>query len=376
MTLEAATPAHEPVRVGVIGCGNISGQYLERARQYPILDVAACADLDPARAAAQARRFAVPRSLTVDELLADPSIELVVNLTIPAAHAEVALRAIEAGKHVYGEKPLAVTAEDGRRLLDAATKRGVRVGNAPDTFLGTSHQTCRALIDEGAIGRPLAALAFMLCPGHESWHPDPEFYYRPGGGPMLDMGPYYLTALINLVGPIRRVSGITGVQIPQRTITSQPKHGKVIDVQVPDHVSGSIEFASGVIGTIVTSFAVRHADTGPFPITIIGSEGSLGVPDPNRFDGPIRLRGRDDDGWHDAEPRHAHPNGRSLGVADMALAIREGRPHRASGDLALAVLDAMIGFETSSTEGRHHVVHVPHDRPAMLPESAAAQPTA
>ena len=214
-----------PTKIGVIGCGNISGAYLSAGKKFEILQIAACADLDMERARAKAEEFGVPVACTVQELLADPSIEIVVNLTIPKAHAEVAMAVIAAGKSVYNEKPLAITREDGRRMLDAAQAKGVRVGCAPDTFLGGGIQTCRKLIDDGAIGTPIAATAFMMCHGHESWHPDPEFYYKLGGGPMFDMGPYYLTALVNLIGAVRRVTGSTRVTFPERTITSQPKSG-------------------------------------------------------------------------------------------------------------------------------------------------------
>ena len=197
------------VKVGIIGCGNIFSAYAKGLRVFDILELAACADIDMARARAKAEEFNVPRACTVDELLADPAIEIVVNLTVPKTHAEVSLQIIEAGKHVYSEKPLAVTREDGGRILAAAKARGLLVGCAPDTFLGGGLQTCRKLIDDGWIGRPVAATAFMAGHGVEAWHPNPFFYYQKGGGPVFDMGPYYLTALINLLGPARRVTGAT-----------------------------------------------------------------------------------------------------------------------------------------------------------------------
>ena len=358
----------DQMKIGIVGCGNIATKaYLPQSRQYPILDIVACADLDVERAKQVGSDFGI-RGCSVQELMADDEIELVVNLTIPAAHAEVALKAIDAGKHIYGEKPLAVTADEGRQILDAAAKKGVRVGNAPDTFLGTSHQTCRALVDEGAIGRPVSAVAFMMCGGHETWHPSPEFYYQKGGGPMFDMGPYYLTALMNLLGPIRRVAGLAGIQIPDRTITSQPLHGKKIHVETPDHVAGTIEFESGAIATIVTSFAVRCAAAGTgSPIQLFGTEGALAVPDPNNFNGPIGLKKAGDKESTQVEARHTHPNGRSIGLADMAHAIRQDRAHRASGDLSFAVLDAMQGFLESSETGRYHDVRGGFERPAVLP---------
>ncbi len=357
------------VKIGFIGCGNISSQYLQAAKQFPILDVAALSDLDVSRAQAQADKFGVPKACRVDDLLADDSMEIVVNLTIPAVHAKVSLQAIAAGKHVYTEKPLAVNTDEGKAVLDAAKAQGVRVANAPDTFLGTSHQACRALIESGAIGKPVAATAFMLCPGHESWHPDPDFYYQPGGGPMFDMGPYYLTALINMLGPITRVSGEAGIQINPRTITSKAKHGQQITVNTPDHVAGNLRFADGCLATIVTSFATRFSvHDGNNPITIHGTTGTLKVPDPNNFDGPVFLRTLDDEDFREVEIKHTHPNGRSLGIADLATALRSGRDHRANERLAYGVLEAMQGLLDSSAQGRYVTLESNFTKPAMLPE--------
>lgn len=358
----------ERLRIGIIGCGNISSQYFEFARRFPVLEIACCADLNAEAAAAQAKAFNVPRACAVEELLADQTIDIVLNLTIPAAHAPVSLQALEAGKHVYLEKPLAAGVADGRKVLEAARARRLRVGCAPDTFLGTAHQTCRKLIDEGAIGRPVAATAFMLCPGHEGWHPNPAFYYQPGGGPMFDMGPYYLTALINLLGPIRRVSAVAGIQVPQRTIGSGPLAGQSVEVATPDHLAGTLEFAGGAIATLVTSFATHFpTHNTDQPITIYGTEGTLTVPDPNRFEGPIRLRRVGEAQWQDVSPTHDHPNGRSLGLADLAHAIQQDRPHRASGELAFAVLQAMQAFLDSSRTGEHRVLDTGYAAPAMLP---------
>jgi predicted dehydrogenase len=348
----AVNPAVNPVRVGLIGCGTISAAYLQIARQFPVLDVVACADVLPERAQARAQEYGVPRVLSVDELIADPAVEVVLNLTIPKAHGEVALRAVEAGKSAYNEKPLAVTREEGRRLLDTAASRGVRVGAAPDTFLGGGIQTCVELIDAGAIGVPVAAVAFMAGHGHESWHPDPAFYYQVGGGPMFDMGPYYLTALIALLGPIRRVTGSARVSFPERTITSQPKHGQTIRVEVPTHVAGVLDFAQGAVATVITSFDVWGHNLPR--IEIYGSEGSLSVPDPNTFGGPVLVHAAGEKEWREVPVTRPHTdNSRSLGLADMAEALRGGRPHRASGDLAYHVLDAMHAFHDASATGRH-----------------------
>ena len=352
-------------KVGVVGCGNISGIYFKNGKWLESIEIVACADLVPERARAKAAEFGIPRACTVEELLADPEIEIVLNLTIPIAHAEVALAALEAGKCVYNEKPLAITRADGRKMLDLAKSKGLLVGGAPDTFMGGGLQTCRKLIADGAIGEPVAVSAFMLCHGHESWHPDPEFYYKVGGGPMFDMGPYYVTALVSLIGPIRRVTGSARITFPERTITSQPKNGTKINVDVPTHVAGVMDFANGAVGTLVTSFDVwSHRMPN---IEIYGTEGSLGVPDPNSFGGPVLLRKPGDKDWNDIPLTHIYAeNSRGLGVADMAYALRSGRPARASGELAYHVLDVMHAFHDASRDGRH-VELTSGYRPAPLP---------
>lgn len=359
------------VKVGVIGCGTISGIYLKNAKRFnEIIEVVACADLDMDRARARAEEFGVARAVTVDDLLADPEIELVVNLTTPQAHAEVALRALESGKSVYNEKPLAIAKEDAQRILALADAKGLRVGCAPDTFLGAGIQTCRKLIDDGAIGEPVAAVAFMMSHGPESWHPNPDFYYKAGGGPMLDMGPYYLTALVNLLGPIRRVTGATRISFPRRTITSQPKYGQVIDVEVPTYVAGLMDFACGAIGTIITTFDVWAAQLPR--IEIYGSEGSLSVPDPNTFGGPVLIRRAGAKEWSEVPLTYPYEdNSRCLGVADMAYGIRTGRPHRANGRLAYHVLEAMHAFHEASALGRHVLLESSVERPAPMPVSGS-----
>jgi predicted dehydrogenase len=356
----------EQKHVGVIGCGNISGIYLQMSRTFKVLKVQAVADLDAARARRAAAEYAVERVMTVDELLDDPHIDIILNITPPGAHFEIAMRALEAGKSVYNEKPLAIRKEDARQMLELARQKGLRIGCAPDTFLGAGHQTCRQLIDTGAIGTPVAAAAFMLCPGHESWHPDPEFYYQEGGGPLFDMGPYYLTAMINLLGPVKRVSGSTRISFPERTITSQPKHGKKIVVETPTHLAAVLDFASGAVGTLVTSFDV-HASSMP-AIEIYGSEGTLNVPDPNRFGGPVRLWRSATRQWEEAPMVSGWPeNSRSIGMADMAHAMISGRAHRASGDLAFHVLDIIHAVHEASDQGCHIELASGVERPAALP---------
>jgi len=358
----------QTVKIGIIGCGNISSKYFATARAFRILECIACADALPERAQARAQEFGIPKACTVEALLADPEIEIVVNLTTPQAHTAINLAAIAAGKHVYTEKPLAIAREDGARVLAAAQAAGVRVGCAPGTFLGGGLQTCRKLLDDGAIGRPVAASAFMMSHGHESWHPDPAYYYQAGAGPMFDMGPYYLTALTTLLGPVRRLSGAAGILIGERTITSQPHYGEKIVVETPDHVAGTLEFASGAIGTIITTFATWNSRLPR--IEIYGTEGTLGVPDPNSLAGPVYLCRAREREWIEVPLTHGHTDGRvqwGIGVAEMAHAIRAGRPHRATGQQAYHVLDLMQGFLDAAREGRYHLPSSSFQRPAPLP---------
>jgi predicted dehydrogenase len=358
----------ERVGIGVIGCGTISPAYLKAATSFPILDIRALADVNPSAAAARGAEFGIP-AVSVEHLLADPAVEIVVNLTIPKVHVEVGLAAVRAGKHVHSEKPLGITASEARRLLDAAAGRGVRVGCAPDTFLGGAHQTCRALVDEGAIGEPVGGTAVFLCPGHERWHPNPGFYYLEGGGPMLDMGPYYITDLVNLLGPVARVAGMTSRLRPERTITSEPLQGQRIPVAVATHVAGTLQFASGAIVSIAMSFDVpKHKHV---PIELYGTEASLIVPDPNFFGGEIERAVPGGD-WQPVEVRHPYADGnyRSIGVADMARAIRTGQPHRASGELAFHVLEVMEAFGRSSEAGSFVDIASRPERPAPLAAGA------
>lgn len=359
----------DTVRIGVIGCGAISGAYLGMAKNFPQVTIAACADMNLEAAQKKAAEFGVPKACTVEELLADKSIEIVLNLTVPKAHVPVSIAALEAGKHTYLEKPLGIDRADGRKLLDVAAAKGLRVGCAPDTFMGAGVQTARKLIDDGAIGKPVGVIALMMCPGHESWHPSPEFYYEVGGGPMFDMGPYYLTALLNLLGPIQRITGAATIAIPERTITSQPKHGKKVNVETPDHICGTLEFENGAAGTIITSFAVRFGAQydGRNPITIMGTEGTIKVPDPNTFDGSVFLRRVGDADFAEVPHTFVKGYGRSVGLADMAVAIRSGRPHRCSAEQAMTVLDLMQGFLDSSREGRAVSPGLKYTRPAPMP---------
>ncbi len=355
-----------PAKVGIVGCGNISGIYFQAGKTFDILDIVACADLDVARAQAKAEEHGIANSGSVDDILSDPDIDIIINLTIPGAHYDICRRALEAGKHVHTEKPLSLTREEGKALLDLAASKNLRVGAAPDTFLGAGLQTCRQIIDEGQIGTPLGSTAFMLGRGPEGWHPDPEFFYKAGGGPMFDMGPYYLTALTTLLGPITQVTGSARISFPERTVGSGAKKGQTITVDVPTHIAGVVDFAGGVVGTLIMSFDV-WAHQLP-RIEIYGTEGTLSVPDPNGFGGPVQIRRGGENEWVDVPLTHGYAqNSRGIGVADMAYAIQEGRPHRASGALGYHVLEAMHGFHDASAQQKHYQMTSTIERPAPLP---------
>ncbi len=361
----------EKVKVGIIGCGNISSAYMKGCRAWEILDVVACADINLSAAAAKAQEHNIPQALTVEALLNDPEIQIVINLTVPQVHAAVSLAIIASGKHVYSEKPLAITRADGLEILTAAKEKGVRVGCAPDTFLGGGLQTCRKLIDEGHIGEPVAAAAFMMGHGPEAWHPNPAIFYQPGAGPMFDMGPYYLTALIHLLGPVRRVTGSTRITFPERIATSEARYGERLKVEVATHVTGILDFASGPIGTLTTSFDVWHSHLPR--IEIYGTEGSLSVPDPNIFGGSVYVRQAMAKEWSEVPLTHAADMGRGIGVADLAYALADARPHRAAGEMAFHVLDLMQAFEESSQSGRHIEIESRCERPAPLPVGALSE---
>jgi predicted dehydrogenase len=356
------------LNIGIVGCGAISGIYLKNCTgRFQVVNVAACADIIPERAQEKAKEYGVAKACSVDELLADPDVHIVLNLTIPKVHAEVCVKALEAGKHAYVEKPLAVSRADGTRVLDTAKAKGLRVGGAPDTFLGGGIQTCRKLIEDGWVGRPVGATAFMLGAGHESWHPDPEFYYKAGGGPMFDMGPYYLTALVFLLGPINRIAGLTRTTFSERLITSEPKYGTTIAVDVPTHVAGLMDFHSGAVGTIITSFDIRGGHNLP-RIEVYGTEGTLMVPDPNTFGGPVMMRRAGQKEWKEVPLSHGYAdNSRGIGVADMAYGILSGRPHRANGELTYHVLEAMHAFHDASDSGQYYSMQSTCEQPAPLP---------
>jgi len=354
-------------RIGVAGIGNISKIYLDNLTGMfaKKVKLAALTDTVFERAEKAAADYHVKAFKSVKEMAAGSIVDMVLNLTPPAFHFEVALAAVNAGKHVYNEKPLCIQREEAAQLLAAAAEKKVRVGGAPDTFLGAGLQTCRKLIDDGWIGKPLAATAFVMNHGPEHWHPDPAFFYQTGGGPLFDIGPYYLTALVSLLGPVARVSGSARIGIPERIITSQPLNGSVIKVEAPTHISATLEFSGGAIGTIITSFEV-YSHTLPF-IEIYGTEGTLRVPDPNFFGGPVFARRLNAEDWSQIPLLKDHAeNARGIGITDMALAIEENRPHRASGELAFHALDIMHGIYEASASGRYYKLKSKCKRPAAL----------
>ncbi len=371
------------LKVGLIGCGNISDIYLTTAPLFRDIAIVACADLRPEAAQRQAQRFGL-RAMTPDELLASDDVDIVLNLTIPAAHAAVSLAALGAGKHVYSEKPLSATLDDGIRIVAAARDKGLYVGGAPDTVLGASVQEARALIDNGAIGRPLMGVATFLSHGMEHWHPNPAFFFEPGGGPVFDMGPYYLTTLVTLLGPVSAVTAIGQKGFAERVVTTpaSPVAGTAIEVQTPTSVQALLQFHSGAQVTFLASWDVwRH---GMLPIELHGTEASLRLPDPNWFGGRLELaveRGdwtaREPAGpfaavnWPRADPVHA--NYRGLGLAEMARAILDKRPARCSGELTLHVLGVMSAILRSADEQCPISDIPPCERPrAFSPDDARA----
>ena len=344
-----------PVGVALVGAGNISGQYLRVLGGFPDTEIRGIADLDVARAQAAAREHGIPVAGELDSVLAIPEVEIVVNLTHPAAHAEVATAALRAGKHVYGEKPLAATAQDGEKVLAEAAERGLLVGCAPDTFLGAGLQSAIRAVRAGKIGTPIAATTAVTSLGPESWHPDPAFFYQPGAGPLFDIGPYYLTALVALFGPVAGVLASATRGHGHRVVGSGPKAGERFPVEVPTHVNALIEFVSGPRANSVFSFdSASHR----IMFEVTGSEGTLAVPDPNTFGGPLRLLPNGERTWREL-PVEGTTAGRGLGVLEMARALRAGEPHRASGSLGLHVLRTMTAIVEAAEDRTWHAPDAP-----------------
>ena len=373
-------------RVGLIGCGRISDIYLKNCATFDALDIVACASLDIEESRAKAAQYNIPKACTPDEIFADDSIDAVLNLTIPAAHADISRAALNAGQHVYSEKPFVTNQADGREILALAAEKGLVVGNAPDTFLGGRWQTVRKLLDSGVIGAPTGVSAFIPTHGVERHHPNPDFYYAKGGGPLLDLGPYYLTALVFLLGPIARVAGMGRRTFAERMIENGPRYGQMMPVEEDTHSLSMIEFESGVIGQMMVSFDVWDSETPR--LEIYGEEGTICIPDPdpgdgaNIFQGPVWYRTRAESRWT-MRPRPKAPvdwcvaenthgfnhDARGVGLLDMAYAVRNGRAPRASGEMAFHVYEAMEGITASSKTGKFVDIQSRCALPDILPEN-------
>ena len=353
-----------PIRVGIVGAGYISGAYLKAAKNFPDLAIVSCADAMGSTAEKRGKEFGL-KVQSVGELLRDEAVDLILNLTTPQSHFPVSSQGLEAGKHVYSEKPLALSRKDAEVLLKSAQRHRVRLGCAPDTFLGGGQQTARKLIDDGAIGKPLGGTAFVLTSGPESWHPSPEFYYQKGGGPVFDMGPYYIAALINLLGPVTRVTSIARRGFSERLFGAGPRKGEKFPVEIFTHFNALVEFEQGAIISFHASFDVQgHSH---LPIEIYGTDGSLQIPDPNFFGGLVRLLGKGGR-WVDMPLTHGFSDGnyRILGVAEMASAIHANRPHRASDQLALHTVEVMEAIVSGGESGKAVAVHSTCERPRAL----------
>ncbi|MCB1121937.1 MAG: Gfo/Idh/MocA family oxidoreductase [Verrucomicrobiae bacterium] len=357
-----------PLKAGILGCGNISSAYFKGLKPYEeFIKIVACADIREEAAIAQATKYRILRVLSPDALFADREIEIIINLTTPPRHAPLNRKALEHGKHVYCEKPFGLNLEEVEGLLDLAKKNGLKLSCAPDTILGGVHQTCRELIEKGLIGVPNAATAFFANPGHEHWHPNPDFYYQHGGGPLFDMGPYYLHALGQLLGPACSVLARTKRAFEQRQIHSEARKGQSIKVEVDTHATGLIEYCNGVVATTLFSFDCMGRANLPF-IEVYGSEGTLSIPDPNHHYGEIKFRPKY--GEVESIPIHHKYNcSRGIGPADMAAAILTGKEPRASGELAYHVLEIMAAFDQSSRNGSKAAIGSSFVMPLLMPHS-------
>ena len=356
----------EKVRIGFVGVGVISRIYLKNITElFREIEVIGVCDLIPERAQNAAKLYNVPKIYKdMYELFADPEVDIVLNITRPYEHYGVSMAAINAGKHVYSEKPIAASLEEGNEIMALAKAKGLMLGGAPDTFLGAGIQTCRKLIDDGVIGDVVGCAGFMICHGHETWHPDPAFYYKYGGGPMFDMGPYYLTAMLNLCGGVESVSAMTGTFFPERLITSKPHCGEVVKVEVPTLYAGNLRFTNGAIGTLYTTFDVYYP--GQARLEVYGSKGTLYVPDPNCFSGPIKLFTAEGEMKDVPDVFDYSDNCRGLGLADMAKALQTGRPFRANSKQTYHVLEIMDGFTRSGKERREIVMKSVYERQPLM----------
>ncbi len=362
----------ETVRAGIIGCGNISDIYFQLNQRFDGINVIACTDVNMAQATKKADQYKDVEALSMDDFFKDDRIEVVINLTVPTAHYVVHKRALESGKHSYGEKPLALTLEEAQELRQLAKKKKLYLGAAPDTFLGGGLQTAKKLIEDGWIGQPVSANGFMMSHGPEDWHPNPEFFYKEGAGPLFDMGPYYLTALTSLLGPMKRLTSSAGKAYDQRQITSTAKYGELIDVEVATHIAGVIDFENGAIATLLTSFDVWGSNAPN--LEIHGTLGSLLLPDPNTFGGPLLYKRQGELAFKEVPLTYGfQENSRGLGVLDMVMAIKEKRLHRANDALAYHVLEAMYGMLEASESGRHYQMTSTCEQPSILPLTMTAR---
>jgi predicted dehydrogenase len=366
--------------IGIIGCGNISTTYLRLAPLFKGLKVRAVADINPDAAKARGEEYGV-KAQSVDDLLANPEVDVVINLTIPDAHFGVTKRILEAGKHAYSEKPLVLSLKEGKTLRDLAAKKGLAVGCAPDTFLGGAHQQARAALDEGEVGTITSGSAAVLNHGMEHWHPNPDFFFLPGAGPMLDLGPYYVANLINLLGPVKRVGALTSSAAEERVISNGPRNGQTVPVKTPTNIHALLEFHSGATINLSTSWDVWHHKRNHFEL--YGTEGTLYVPDPNFFGGTVEIGGKN--GKLKALKPWKHPfgkvnqnhNGRELanyrtaGLADMVTALVEGRDARCSLERALHGVDVMTACLTSGETGKFVTLTTTCTRPAALSPAEA-----
>lgn len=361
-----------PLTVGIVGVGKISEQYLANLPTFPGLRLLAVSDLDVSRAQSVAAEHGVS-AMSVDELIAHPEVDAVLNLTIPAAHVEVGTRALEAGKHVFAEKPLGLSPAEAAPMLDLADRLGLRIGSAPDTVLGTGIQTARHALESGAIGTPVAAQVFWSAPGHERWHPAPAFYYQEGAGPLFDMGPYYLSALVHFFGPVIRVSGLGTRSQRERTIETGPLAGAPIDVAVDTHITALLEHADGVTTTVTVSFEVWSTRAPLFEV--FGTSGTLAVPDPNMFSELAEVATAVRPAWTVLPDSAGYiGTGRGVGLADLATAIVEDRPHRASGRLAFHVLDVMDAILRSTRESAVMTIGSTVSKPELVPLQSPRAP--
>ena len=364
------------LRVGIVGCGNISAAYFSLAPLFKGIKVTACADINPAAAKARAKEFGVRAEATVEDLMKAKDVDIVVNLTVPAVHYAISRQALDAGKHVYSEKPFVLDVKEGLDLKKRADKQGLRVGSAPDTFLGGAHQQARHLVDSGAVGRITGGTCHVMSHGMEHWHPNPDFFFLPGAGPILDLGPYYITNLIQLIGPVKRVTALTSTPSKERTIGNGPRLGEKVPVKTPTTIHAIMEFESGAVVTFNASWDVwQH---GHSPMELYGEDGTLHVPDPNFFGGELGLTKQDKPvkklpKWQHpfGVPNQKHARGmmanyRTAGLADMALAIADGRPHRCSLDMALHAIDVMTGILKSGETGRFVAMRTTCERPEAL----------